>query len=252
MKRYLLLVVLLIFIGCARTSPYAPVAHPDQRIVFEGLSFYLPKGENWEMATKPVARIVHEEFGRSTLKVKIFKKTIVGQNQKPEKQETIWAEVVKYEFALLDFNHVDGLRDLIQSPCISVNALSDPTRYGLPQGFRLVSSGSYGHEWLQLQSHCKMPYELGQFVLESNILDKEFKGMNCVKENTRIQTGRKVSDSPVAFIRYIQAYACVHPKNSKQILELRAIQELPKGQTPTDIQNEIDYFFNSLEVHGLP
>ena len=250
MKQYLLLVFFFTFIGCMgiHSLPYEPIARSGQRIQFEGLSFFPPKGESWEMATKPVARIVHEEFGRSTLKVKFFKKTIVGQNQKPDKQETIWAVVVKHEFALLNFNHADGLRGLIQSPCISVNELSDPNRYGLPKRFRFVHSGSYENEWLS--SRCKKPYELGQFVLESNVLDKEFKGMNCVKENTRIQTGRKVSDSLIAFMRYIQAYRCVHPKNPKQIVELRTVQELPKGKTPTNIQDELDYFFNSLEVHG--
>jgi hypothetical protein len=213
---------------------YEPVPHLAKRIVLEELSFYPPKGENWEISSKPfVANIFYEDFGRSLVKAKTFKKTVVGQNHVPEKAETIWAEVVRHEFVLMDFDYVDDLRGLVQSRCT----------------YRKPDSADY-RAWLN--SHCKKPYELGQFVLESNILDKEFKEMDCVKENSKIQSGRRVSGSILAFIRYKQAYICVHPKNPKQVIELKAVQELPKGQTPTDIQNELDHIFNSLKIDDLP
>ena len=88
MKKYLLLIVLFIFMGCA--TSFEPVTQPDQRILFEGFSFNLPSGENWEIFHETLEdKLFLETFGQYTRFSKVFKKTVIGQNQEPEKAEKI-------------------------------------------------------------------------------------------------------------------------------------------------------------------
>jgi hypothetical protein len=60
---------------------------------------------------------------------------------------------------------------------------------------------------------------------------ENFNGMNCVRHNGK------------------QGYTCVHPKHSNILIQMGVIQKVLKGQAPTNIQSELDHFFNSLEVH---
>ena len=103
LKRYPCLVILFALMGCV-TVAYQPVTHPDQRILFEGFSFLPPNGENWEVTRDPLERnLTFETWGRYTLKVKVFKKSIVRPNQAPGEAEIWKASVNKYEFAIMKF-----------------------------------------------------------------------------------------------------------------------------------------------------
>jgi hypothetical protein len=213
MKKYLLLIFLFILMGCA--TSYEPVTHPDQRILFEGFSFYLPSGENWEVFHETLEdNLFLETFGKFTYKFKIFKKTAVGQNQAPEKAEKIYVNATKREFAAMNFDHVDALRGLMKA-----------------------ISNYYTRA--------------GDVVLKSDLFDEEFKGMICVK-NTNKKEGiyRQRSGSRLAMIVHVQRYGCVHPRHPNQVIGLRFEQFAPKGQTLTDFQNEVDQFFRSLKVEG--
>jgi len=55
--------------------------------------------------------------------------------------------------------------------------------------------------------------------------------------------------SEVIAIHYIQKFICVHPSHPNQIIKFRADHAVLKGKTPTDIQSELDPFFNSLQFH---
>lgn len=257
MKKYLLLVVLFIFIGCVSLS-YDSITSPDKRIVFEGLSFLPPNGENWEWRGQinPInlptwsrglefnihvppalsldyfnshrpfeAYLTPGVWGRSNLQFMVFKKTIIGQKQTSDKEEIVLVSVFKYDFALMNFDHDEDLMELAQSGYLNANQIRSGKRR---QVFRVPPG----------------------LVLESNLSHKNFKGMNCVRDVSMLESRRGLRNSEVSEITiYIKGHVCVHPRYPNHIIVLKIRQYVLKGQTPTDIQNEIDSFFASLKVH---
>ena len=213
MKKYLLLIVLFAITGCMTIS-YKPVANPDQRIIFEGFSFLPPNGENWEVTSDPLEiNGTFETWGRSTIKMKGFKKSIIGPNQEVGEAEQWKVSISKYEFGVMKFDHDDDLIEFAQ--------------YGLK---------SLGKQ--------------GMLLLESSHSHETFQGMNCVRTEAKIEGGRKISSSKLsAVIIYTQGYTCVHPKFPEHLVTLGAERSVLKGQTPTEFQSEVDPFFNSLKVH---
>jgi len=114
MKKYLLLVVLFIFIGCAMIS-FEPVTHPDQRIHLGGFSFLSPSGKNWEVNTDPIEYYLYwETWGRSTAKANTFKKNIVGPIHASGETEKLRVSVFIYEFGVMKFDNDDDLLELPQ------------------------------------------------------------------------------------------------------------------------------------------
>jgi len=212
MKKYLWFILLFSIIGCVSIN-FEPVTHPDQRIQLGGFSFLPPNGGNWEMTTDPIeVNGTWENWGRGTVKMKAFKKSIVGPNQKPDEAEILKASIIKYEFAIMKFDHDDDLMDVFQE---GIKAMDK-------QGFKLMElSGSH----------------------------EKLKGMNCVRKKGKAEGGRKLSNSEAsATIYYFQRYMCVHPRQSNHLIELAVSQEVLKRQTPTDVQYEFDQFLNSLQV----
>ncbi len=268
MKKYLLLVVLFIFIGCMSLS-YDPITNPDKRIVFEGLSFLPPNGENWEWRGQiyPInlpsysvsyarsfgeGRYMSQRFlqyhrshkpfelfltpgiwGRSNLQFMIFKKTIIGQKQTSDKEEIVLVSVFKYDFALMKFDHDEDLMELAQSGYILANQIRSGKGVHLRSG-KNVTSGKI----------------TPAVVFESNLSHENFKEMNCVKDVSMLESRRGLWNSEVSEKTiYIKGHVCVHPRYPNRIIVLKTRQYVLKGQTPTDIQNEIDSFFASLKVH---
>jgi len=212
MKKYLLLLILFVFIGCVSMS-YDPVTNPNQRINFEGISFLPPSGENWEMTRQPMELNYYSETrGRHIVKSIGFQKIKAGQNQAPDEVEIWKLNFFKYKFATMNFAHDDDLREFKQ------------------EGFKNLS-------------------RFGIVLLESNFSLNKFKGMNCVKYKIKAEGGKEISKSETPAIIYYQGYVCVYPRHPNHLVELKARQQVLKGQPPTDIQNEIDHAFNSLEVH---
>jgi len=262
MKKYLLLVVLFIFIGCMSLS-FDPITNPDKRIVFEGLSFLPPNGENWEwrgqinpinLPSHSVSSVSSERgvflnsryilfsasryhqrpfevyltpgiWGRSNLQFMIFKKAIIGQKQTSDKEEIVFVSVFKYDFALMKFDHDEDLMELAQSGYLIANQI---------RSIKLF------------QPRTIAP----AVVLESNLSHENFKGMNCVRDVSMLESRRGLGNSEVSEKTiYIKGHVCVHPRYPNHIIVLKTRQYVLKGQTPTDIQNEIDSFFASLKVH---
>ena len=245
-KQYLCFIVLIFFVGCASTSNiYIPITNTDQRIVLDDLSFLPPEGQNWEILGKPVERqnylnvgtgnismhylnrkprasVNYGNWGRESIKIMEFKKKIVGQNQPSEEAEELWARVIKRKFAIMSFDNNEDLMDF---------AAGDQRK--------------------------KVLDRLGYGVLESNASFEKFNGMNCVKTNSKLEGGRKTSGdtatwvrpSGIAIIIYTQEYTCVHPSSPYHVISIGGEQQVLKGKSPTDIQNELDPFFNSLKVH---
>lgn len=213
MKKYLPLIFIFALSGCASIS-FGPVTHPEQRIQLGGFSFLPPNGEDWEMSTDPIeGNMTWENWGRGTVKMKAFKKSIVGPNQKPDEAEILKASINKYEFAIMKFDHDDDLMELAKSSLKTMDK----------RGLKLLES-SFSHEKIQ--------------------------GMNCVRRKGKTEGGRKSSNSEAsAVINSFQGYLCVHPRQSNHLIELGAGQTVLKGQTPIDVQNEFDHFLNSLQVH---
>jgi len=251
MKKYLLLVVLFIFMGCVSLS-YDPITNPDKRIVFKGLSFLPPNGENWEWRGQinPInlhslpggpwswkksiydscgpfqAYLTPGIWGRSNLQCMVFKKTIIGQEQTSDKEEIVFVSVYKYDFALMKFDHDEDLMEFAQSGYLNLNQIRSGKRHQL-------------RWWI--------PPAL---VLESNLSHENFKEMNCVKDVSMLESGRGLWNSEVSEKTiYIKGHVCVHPRYPNRIIVLKIRQYVLKGQTPTDIQNEIDSFFASLKFH---
>jgi len=233
-KKYLLLIVLFTFIGCASTS-LEPVTQPDKRIQLGGFSFLPPKGENWGIITNPnelnlnwetsgseyrkwlkltnELKLTWETWGRGTVKWKAFKKSLMGPTQKPGEAEVWKAQIIKYEFAIMKFDQNDNLMELAQEGYISLD-------------------------------------QKGIGLLESNFSIETIKEMNCVRSKGKAEGGREISNSKaLATTIYMQGFICVDPRNPNHLIELRANQSVVKGQTPTDIQNELELFFNSLKAH---
>lgn len=268
MKKYLLLVVLFIFIGCMSLS-YDPITNPDKRIVFEGLSFLPPNGENWEWRGQinpinlPSYSVSSERsffdpqissfwpynrrhmpfevyltpgiWGRSNLQFMIFKKTIIGQKQTSDKEEIVFVSVFKYDFALMKFDHDEDLMELAQSGYILANQIRSD------EYVRLRSRKGVHSGWKRITPAV---------VLESNLSHENFKEMNCVKDVSMLESRRGLRNSEVSEKTiYIKGHVCVHPRYPNHIIVLKIRQYVLKGQTPTDIQNEIDSFFASLKVH---
>ncbi len=262
MKKYLLLVVLFIFIGCMSLS-FDPITNPDKRIVFEGLSFLPPNGENWEwrgqinpinLPSHSVSSVSSERgvflnsryilfsayryhqrpfevyltpgiWGRSNLQFMIFKKTIIGQKQTSDKEEIVFVSVFKYDFALMKFDHDEDLMELAQSGYLIANQI---------RSIKLFQPGKIAPA----------------VVLESNLSHENFKEMNCVKDVSMLESRRGLRTKEVSEITiYIKGHVCVHPRYPNHIIVLKTRQYVLKGQTPTDIQNEIDSFFASLKFH---
>jgi len=214
LKRYPWLVILFALMGCTSIS-FEPVTHPDQRIQFGGFSFLLPNGNNWEVNTDPIKYYRYwSTWWRSTVKVKIFKKNIIGPNHASGETEKLKVSVIIYEFGIMKFNHNDDLMEFTQ------------------EGYNSLDQKGIG-------------------LLESNFSIETIKEMSCVRSKAKAEGGREISDSEaLAITRYMQGFICVHPRNPNHLIELAADQSVLKGHTPTDIQNELDYFFNTLEVEG--
>lgn len=213
MKNYLLLIVLFIFMGCASIN-FAPVTHPDQRILFEGFSFLPPNGDNWEMTTDPIeANLTWENWGRGTIKRKAFKKSIVGPTQKSGEAEIWIAQITYFHFGVMKFDHDDDLMELVQEDYNSLD-------------------------------------HRGIGLLESNFSIEKINGMNCVRSKGKAEGAREISYfEALATTIYMQGFICVYPRHPNHLIELWAEQSVLKGHTPTDIQNELDHFFNSLQFH---
>jgi len=213
MKKYLWLILLFSIIGCVSIN-FEPVTQPDQRIQLGGFSFLPPNGENWQVTTDPLElNMTWENWGRGTVKMKAFKKSIVGPTQKPDEAEILKAKITKIEFGIMKFDHDEDLMEVSQEGIKTMDK----------QGFKILESSSF-HE--------------------------KFKGMNCVRWKVKAEGGRKLSNSEAsAVIHYFQGYVCVHPRHSNHLIELGASQEVLKGQIPTDVQYEFDQFLNSLQVH---
>ena len=79
MKKYLLFIVLLTLFGCGTIS-YEPVTHLNQRILFEGFSFFPPNGDKWEETSAPLELdMINEVYGPLTFKIKGFKRLWMGE-----------------------------------------------------------------------------------------------------------------------------------------------------------------------------
>jgi hypothetical protein len=239
MRKFLTIIIILAFIGCATTIPYGPVTNSDQRILFEGLGFYPPSGENWKIRSQPLGGYYsHEKFGRALGKIWPFKKIIAGQDQTSGKEETVFVAVFKHEFVLMSFDHDDDLMEFAQESFWARNEQARP---------EFVDESSDFYRWWLGKAKADKKGDL--IVLESNLFLEKFKGMNCVKrvskeqESDRWEQGVWMRD-----IIYTQGYSCVHPSHPNHIIQFYAAQKVLENQTPTDIQNELNYFFNSLKV----
>lgn len=229
MKKHLLLVFILALIGCASIS-FKPVAHPDQRIQLGGFSFLPPSGKNWEVSIDPLEyRLYWETWGRSTLKVKLFNKNIVEPSQALVEIEKLKVSVFIYEFVLMKFDKDDDLLELPQDGYI----------------VRLENS-----PWI------------GSFVNDENVIQIERgylnPGRKWISNDQPRYTLEKINELRCATYRgfhssevvhYIQKFICVHPNHPDQIIKLRFDHTVLKGYTPTDIQGEIDSFFDGLQFH---
>jgi len=220
MKKFLWLVFIFIIISCV-SNLYEPLKHPDQRIQLGGFSFLSPPGKNWEVYIGDTGeRNIHlENWGRSTWKMKAFKKNLVGPNPASGETEKLMVRVDIYEFALMNFDQDEDLMDFDQ----------------------------YGNKELNKR---------GISLLERSSSHEKINGMNCIRSKGKAEDdGRRWGFSLSAgFIYpaveiYIQRYSCVHPTRLNYIITLRSNQIVLKGQPPTDIQSELDPFFASLQFH---
>lgn len=166
------------------------------------------------MTTDPIEQNLSlVRWGRASFKMKGFKKSIVGPNQKPGITEILKVTATKIELGIMKIDRDEDLMEMVQ------------------EGYNNLDRRGIG-------------------LLESNFHLEKFKEMTCVRDNGKVEGGREMPDSfALAVVRYVQGYTCVHPRQPNHIIELKATQEVLKGQTPTDLQNELNHFFNSLKVH---
>jgi hypothetical protein len=213
MKKYLFLIVFFNLMSCVAIS-YEPVTHPDQRIIFEGISFLPPKGDNWKVTSDVSKRkITHYIWGRATTKLIGFRKSIIELGPESSEAELWQVWIQKLEFEIMKFDSPNNLK-----------------------------------EYARLRS---MDLErAGMVLLGSSYSHKKFHEMNCVRRKSKVQRDPTVLTSKSSTdIKYSQGYICVHPKNPQHLILFFAEQLLSKGRTPTEFQTEIDPFFNSVEVH---
>jgi hypothetical protein len=213
MKRYLFLIFLFNLMGCTIIS-YEPVTHPDQRIIFEGVSFLPPRGDNWKVTSDVSKRkFTHYIWGRATTKLIGFKKSIIEPGRESSETELwqVWAQ--KLEFEIMKFDSLNNLKEYARLK---------------PKDFERA----------------------GMVLLGSSYSHKKFHEMNCVRRESKVQRDPTVLTSKSSTdIKYSQGYICVHPKNPQHLILLFAEQLLSKERAPTEFQTEIDPFFNSVEVH---
>lgn len=244
MKKHLSLVFIFALIGCASIS-FEPVTHPDQRIQLGKFSFLPPSGKNWEANIYPLEYRLHwETWGRSTLKVKLFNKNIVGPNHASGETEKLKMSVFIYKFALRKFDKDDDLLDLPQDGYFVL----------LKKNSQWIGSFVNDDNFIKIQrlhySWWKYPVKKGIIVPESRYTLEKINKMNCATYKGKTEGAPEVPGFKSSeVIPYIQKYICVHPRYPSHILKLRFDYAVLKGYTPTDIQKEIDSFFASLQVH---
>lgn len=235
MKKHLLLIALFILMGCA--IPYKPIKNPDQRIHFERFSFLPPNGENWGMfRPHDYGRDLHwGAWGRANIKSIDFQKSNAGQNQTSDKVETGVINIFKYEFGIIHFDHDNDLMEFTQ----------EKNKRLIFWGIRLLES-KYSHEKFN-NMHCV------KYKIKAEGEKEHLPSVNSafLMYSERVTWGAKevLHSRDIPNLIYYQGYVCVHPRHPNHLIELKVRQMVAKGQTPTDIQNEIDYVFNSVEFH---
>jgi len=244
MKKFLWLVFIFILIGC-RPNPLQPLTHPDQRIQFGGFSFLPPPGKNWEVHTNPIENNIYwETWGRSTLKATIFNKNIVEPNYRSRELETLQLFAIIYEFAIMKFDNEDDLLELTQD---GYRFLGESIAWFFRHRLHF-----YDDNYIKSPHSLEQSGKKGIIIPESRYTFKIINKMNCA--TIKIRTERVIEiagfeHSEVIAIHYIQKFICVHPSHPNQIIKFGADHAVLKGKTPTDIQSELDPFFNSLQFH---
>jgi len=223
MKKYLMIALCFALFGCVgppehALSRYEPVIHPDQRILLDEFSFLPPNGENWKGMSPYEIYIEPSQFlnylqtwGGSSMKEMGFKKRASDQNRASDEAEEWKVIATKYEFFIMDFANEDDLVEMANRAYIHAD-------------------------------------KMGLVVLESNSSLENFNGMNCVRSNGKLEGGRMRGPKALAIINYKQGLTCVHPIHSNHVISLKVNQAVLKGQTPTNIQNELDPLFKSLTI----
>jgi hypothetical protein len=91
--------------------------------------------------------------------------------------------------------------------------------------------------------------EIATPLANASVAIENFKGINCVRHHGKFEEERFTDSKEFIIIHFDQGYTCVHPKHSNVLIQMEVTQKVLKGQAPTNIQSELDHFFNSLEVH---
>ena len=240
MNKHLSLVFIFALIGCASIS-FEPVTHPDQRIQLGEFSFLPPSGKNWEVNIDSLEYRLHwETWGRSSLKVKLFNKNIVGPNQASGETEKLKMSVFIYEFAIRKFDKDDDLLELPQDGY-----------FVWPKNSQWIGSFVNDDNFIRIMRSYEnliYPVKKGILVPESRYTLEKINKMNCATYKGKTEGAHEVPGFKSSeVIPYIQKYICVHPRYPSQILKLRFDYAVLKGHPPTDIQKEIDSFFDGLK-----
>lgn len=214
-KQYWLFFLFFILFGCFPSIKTEPVKNFDQRIYLHEFSFLPPKGDNWEIVRFPLGNqgiVKSKEWGRIKIKHLWFQKKILGKNQSSGEEEIWNIRAKRGEFVIMKFDNNDDLKEFANT-------------------IYTMDADKSGHA-----------------VLESDMSFEKINDMNCVRHNGILEGGLLIDSKPTVITRFVQGYACVHPNHPNRLISVQANQAVIKGRTPTNIQNELDHFLNSLEV----
>jgi len=206
--RFLILLVALVYAGCAGNPFTVPVTNPDQRIVYAHFSFLPPKGNNWKTTDGPSEKMVR---GSKLTFIRFAKPLHDGKPKTASEAETVVTGTTIHIFNT--------------SESIDQNML---VQYQ--------------------QSIWNFPYNHPRYnTVDFQYSFEDSYDASCIRYDTEAED-RKVPSFPGSiFIFHNWGLSCVHPKHKNEIYTLNASQRYLKGKTPKNLQDELDPFLNSLQ-----
>jgi hypothetical protein len=225
MKRYLLFIFLISALGCQHlayspSEPFDPLVDHVQPVNFDEFRFFPPTGTNWIMSIneRKIPVLVGKKgsneklskyFGLWDWGVVHEKLKIFKQMNKSEKDEELQINVSRLEFSVMHFQTED-LPDFI------------PDYHNYPKALAINT--------------------VKNETLDINILSQQVSGMSCVRGRFL----RQYKDE--AFKFYFQRFMCIHPRHSNLLIAISIVQKVLFDQEPSEVQTEIDHFFNNLKI----
>jgi hypothetical protein len=210
MKKYLLLILLFTFIGCA-TNPFTvPVTNPEERIFYHHFSFLPPNGSNWKTTERPVKKNV----GGSPMATFMFRKQLFeGKPTTASENETFVAGAQIHKF------HRD-------------ENINEEMLVKYLKHYWTFPSNDPRYKMINLKYSLDNSYDTPCFRYDAKAEDRKVPGF---------------SDS--IFIFHNWGLMCVHPEHRNEIYTLNASQRYFKGESPTNLESEFEPLLNSMQFN---